>query len=303
MLILDNIVGPVSPKQADILKTAKENIDRLARIIDSLLDISRIEAGRVELKKKLIDLVSVVAAAVKPFESRIREKGLELRLDLPTEEMRVYADPDKITEVVTNLMGNAIKFTSKGIIEITLRESAEEAVCRLRDSGLGLSKEDLPNLFTKFQQFGRIDGGGEKGTGLGLAISKGIMELHNGTIFAESTLGQGTTFTFTLPKYVHERLLKESVRDGIRLAVKNGSETSLVIGTISDFEGLKKRMSLDQMNDILEDVKDILKGSLRQSGDDSFQELGEVAVVLTDCNKASAQAVRGRAVDRRRLIF
>ena len=293
-LILDNIVGPVNPKQADILTTARENIDRLARIIESLLDISRIEAGRVELKKKLIDLTALVAATVRPFEQRIREKGLELKLELPEKEIRVYADPDKITQVVTNLLGNAVKFTRKGSIAVMIREKQEEIECLIRDTGLGLSKEDLPNLFTKFQQFGRISGGGEKGTGLGLAISRGIIELHNGEMSAESILNKGTTFTFTLPKYVHERLLKESVRDGIRLAVKNDSETSLIIGSIADFNALKQRMSLDQVNDILEDVKGILKSSLRQSGDDSFQELGEVAVVLTDCNRQSAEVVRGR---------
>ncbi len=84
------------------------------------------------------------------------------------------------------------------------------------------------------------------------------------------------------------------MKDGIRIAVKNGSETSLVIGTIHDFDGLRQRIPLDQLNDILEDVRGILKSSLRQTGDDSFQDMGEVAVVLTDCDKDSVASVRSR---------
>ena len=293
-LILDKIVGPINAKQENILSTARNNIDRLARIIESLLDVSRIEAGRVELRKKLLDLAGVVRAAALPFERRIREKNLELHLSFPEKEVQVYADPDKITQVVTNILDNAVKFTQKGFIEIALLENQTEIECAVRDSGVGLPAEDLPKMFTKFQQFGRVPGGGEKGTGLGLVIAKGIVELHNGHIAVDSILGKGAAFTFTLPKYVHERLLKESVRDGIRSALKNGSQTSLVIGSIHDFDSLRERISIDQLNDILENVRGIIKSSLRQTGDDSFQDMGEVAVVLTDCDKNSVQIVRHR---------
>ena len=293
-LILDKVVGPLESKQEAILVTAKENIDRLARIIDSLLDVSKIEAGRVDLKKKLLDLGAIVRSSVAPFERRLQEKGLELRLSIPGNEIQAYVDPDKMTQVITNLMGNAIKFTEKGFVQVTVTETQDEIRCAVSDSGVGVSTEDMPKLFTKFQQFGRMHGAGEKGTGLGLTIVKGIVELHNGQIRAESTLGKGTTISFTLPKYLHEKLLKESVRDGMRIAVKNGSQTSLVIGTILDFEHVRRELPIDQLNVILEDVRGILKSSLRQSGDDSFQDLGEVAVVLTDCGKESAEAVKKR---------
>ena len=293
-LILDKVVGPLAPKQEAILVTAKENIDRLARIIDSLLNVSKIEAGRVELKKKLLDFGGIIRSSVDPFERRMKEKGLELRLSIPDKGIQVYVDPDKMTQVITNLVGNAVKFTEKGFIEVVVTETDDEIRCTVSDSGVGVATEDLPKLFTKFQQFGRMHGAGEKGTGIGLTIVKGIVELHNGQIRAESTLGKGTTVSFTLPKYVHERLLKELVRDGMRIAVKNGSQTSLIIGTIADFETLRRKVPIDQLNDILEDVRGILKSSLRQSGDDSFQDLGEVAVVLTDCGKENAKVVKDR---------
>jgi signal transduction histidine kinase len=99
-------------------------------------------------------------------------------------------------------VGNALKFTEKGFVEISLSDTPEGLLCQVSDTGCGIAKDDMPRLFSKFQQFGRIAGPGEKGTGLGLSIAKGIVELHQGKIWAESVFGQGTKISFILPKRI-----------------------------------------------------------------------------------------------------
>ena len=114
--------------------------------------------------------------------------------------LTVSADRDKIARVFINHMANALKFTEKGTLEIPLKDCGDSAECSVQDTGTGISKENLPKLFNKFEQFGRKDQGQAQGTGLGLSISKQIIELHGGSIRVESELGKGTTFYFSLPK-------------------------------------------------------------------------------------------------------
>lgn len=199
-IILGGLPGPINEQQKKMLNVAKKNIDRLAGIINSLLDISKLEAGRVELKKGLINIVAIIKETAKSFRNKLKEKGLGLKLDIPKKEISVYCDGDKIVEVFTNLLGNAIKFTENGFIECSIDDKGEKVECVIKDTGIGIAKKNLPHLFDKFRQFGRIEGPGYRGTGLGLSITKGIIELHGGKISAESQLGKGTKIMFTLPK-------------------------------------------------------------------------------------------------------
>jgi len=199
-LVVDEIPGKVNPKQKDILRTANSNIDRLARIINDLLDISKIEAGKVELKKKTVDLANLIKEAAALFEKEALKKCLEIKLDIPKGAVNIEIDPDRIMQVFTNLIGNAIKFTESGTIEVSIKEKEGEVECFVSDTGMGIAEENMPKVFEKFVQFHRTAGGGAKGTGLGLSIVKGIVEMHKGRIWVESAPGKGTKFTFTLPK-------------------------------------------------------------------------------------------------------
>jgi len=203
-LVLDKVPGDINEKQKGVLQVANNNIDRLSRIINELLDISKIEAGKVKLKKELVDMAVLIRGAASLFELSIKMKGLELKVDIPEKQIDAYIDLDKIYQYFTNLIENAIKFTDKGHIEVSLREKEKEIECVVADTGIGIAGEDLPKVFDKFQQFGRVSGPGEKGTGLGLSITKGIIELHGGRIRAESEPGRGTKFIFNLPKYSAE---------------------------------------------------------------------------------------------------
>jgi len=201
-LVLDGITGKINPKQDKILGTSKDSVDRLARIINNLLDISKIESGTVKLDKKLIDINYLVHKAASGFERKAKEKGLEIRFKLPHGKLELLIDEDRIFEVLVNLNGNSFKFTTKGYVQIEVVDHGHEVQCVVSDSGIGVSPENLSSLFGKFVQFDRIDGGGEKGTGLGLSIVKGLVELHGGKIWAESEFGQGMRMYFILPKHL-----------------------------------------------------------------------------------------------------
>lgn len=198
--VLDGILGPTTKAQQEFLAMCLQDADRLKIIIDDLLDVSRLEAGKMRIRKEVFDMVELVNGIKIAFYPLAQTRGIELKTVFSSKKLEVNADKDRINQVLMNLVGNSLKFTEKGFVEISLSDTPEGLMCRVADSGRGIAKEDLPRMFSKFQQFGRIAGPGEKGTGLGLSIVKGIVELHQGKLWAESELDKGTKIFFTLPK-------------------------------------------------------------------------------------------------------
>ena len=204
-LVWDKVLGKTNQKQQQVLTTALRNINRLDQVIMNMLDISKIEAGKIALNKQRVNLADLAKQIVDSFDTRIREKKLTLRVVSSSDQVDIYADKDRIFQVLTNLVGNAVKFTKAGSIGITITQGSDEVECAVSDTGTGITKDDLPRVFGKFQQLAWAPGGGEKGVGLGLAISKAIVELHGGQLQAESELGKGSRFTFMLPKELPTR--------------------------------------------------------------------------------------------------
>ena len=198
--VLDRICGPINDSQRQCLNLSLNHVDRLTRIISNLLDISRIEAGKLNLTQELHDVAVLAEEAIAFLSPIIKDKRLRIKVDFPKEREKINVDKDRIIQVFTNLIGNALKFTEKGHIQVIVVNRKEGIECSVADTGKGIDKEDVPKLFSKFQQFGRVVGPGEKGTGLGLSIVKGIVELHKGDISVESRVNKGTKFTFILPK-------------------------------------------------------------------------------------------------------
>lgn len=289
-LVLDGVTGSINPKQNKILTTSKSNIDRLARIINSLLDISKIESGRVELKKKNVDFVVLIKNVVSSFESTAKAKGLELRANLPKEQgLSLYADEDRLIQIFTNLIGNSLKFTEKGHIDISLEQRENEVEFMVSDTGIGITVEDLPKVFTKFLQFGRISGAGEKGTGLGLSIAKGLVELHRGKIWVESEIGKGTKFIFTLPKYFRDENAREYIEDAIECAIKSSAHMILAIVTFSYSDKIK-----EIYGGLEEDLFKAIQAQLYRGKDLVLKYPNEFFIIMQDCDKSCGLVVRGR---------
>ena len=176
-----------------------EEGERLTRLINDVLDLAKIEAGKKEWKMREVSLFEVVETAVNAASSLARDKELEVKVVPHGEDFKLYGDPDRLTQVVTNLLSNAIKFTEEGSITCELERGEDVITVKVIDTGIGLAQEDLNQIFDRFKQIGDTLTDKPKGTGLGLPISKEIIEYHGGRIWAESELGRGSTMIFTLP--------------------------------------------------------------------------------------------------------
>jgi signal transduction histidine kinase len=177
-----------------MLEQVHADADRVTRLIGELLDISRLETGRMALRRQLVDLPALVATVVE--KAALAEADLECAVTLPDDLPPVSADADKLEQVLTNLVENAAKYASPKGIEIGARCGDGFVAVSVRDHGEGIPPSELPRVFRKFYRGGH---GRPSGTGLGLWISRGLVEAHGGRLTAESTPGQGSTFTFTLP--------------------------------------------------------------------------------------------------------
>jgi signal transduction histidine kinase len=190
--------GKINEEQKELLGIAQRNVDRLARLINDVLDFQKLEAGKMNFELDQNNINEVVEEIRETVTCIAAEKGLdvftELALDLPLFSF----DRDKITQVLTNLLNNAIKFTEQGSITISTTKTDHSIEVSIQDTGPGIVKEDISKLFQEFEQLDEKDRK-TGGTGLGLAISRQIIKNHNGKIWAESEFGKGTRFSFILP--------------------------------------------------------------------------------------------------------
>ncbi|MBI5092546.1 MAG: HAMP domain-containing protein [Candidatus Hydrogenedentes bacterium] len=198
-LLLDEKVGPLTAKQTELLIAARDDGDRLYRILEDLMDISRIEAGWAHPECRETVPFYLVVEAIEPFRATAKDRGVALTVDVPLDLPDVWADPARVEHVFANLVSNALRYTTAGG-KVTLSASANdrEVLFSVADTGKGIPKEWLPHVF---EQFFRVpDQGGDSGAGLGLAIAKEIVEAHGGAISAQSHEGQGAVFQFTLKR-------------------------------------------------------------------------------------------------------
>jgi two-component system sensor histidine kinase/response regulator len=250
-VMLDELDGPISAMQREDLKTINQNGRFLLHLINELLDLARIEAGKIELNIQPFDLRQLIGEVADTVGGLLHHKPITLRAALPASLPWAYADAGKVRQILLNLLSNAVKFTDKGTILISAQcvimasdaaseqsvgENAERApagsqrdtvalardgrrvtpfiAINVRDTGIGIAPEDLPLIFEEFRQIPsrRRE---KQGSGLGLSISRKLIEAHGGRIWVESTPGQGSTFTFTLPCAIEPRAnLRPTTDDG-----------------------------------------------------------------------------------------
>jgi two-component system, NtrC family, sensor histidine kinase KinB len=196
-LCAEGTVGPLTPKQGDLLAAAREDCERLQSIVDDLLDLSRIQAGRIELHVRPVSSESLIAHALDEHRQLAREKQVDLAGGAPTIDRPVSADPDRVQLVLGNLIQNALRHTPAGG-RVSLRAAPDDGQVRFEvaDTGPGIAREHLSRLF---ERFFRVPGTAPGGAGLGLYICKEIAEAHGGRVGVESEPGEGSIFWFTLP--------------------------------------------------------------------------------------------------------
>jgi len=197
-LVRDGSLGDISHKQKDILNMASMNVHRLNCLISDILDFQKFESGKMKMFFEENDINKVVQEAYRGVELLGKEKGLGFIFNLDGDLPKIKFDKDRIIQVITNLLGNAIKFTEKGSITIGTKKNGNNIQVAVQDTGCGIKPGDMPRLFRSFEQLEESNKGGEKGTGLGLVMSKEIIVRHGGKIWAESEFGRGTVFYFIL---------------------------------------------------------------------------------------------------------
>jgi signal transduction histidine kinase len=204
-LVLDNVYGDTPEKMRGVLERIERNGRHLLGLINDVLDLSKIEAGQLILALGDYSLKNVVHTVFGAVEPLAKEKKLAFKVEVPPDLPPGFGDERRLTQVILNLVGNAIKFTDIGEVVIKASTANESFNVAVRDTGPGISEADQAKLFQEFQQADNSITKRKGGTGLGLAISKRIIEMHGGKIWIESAVGQGSTFSFTLPVRVDQQ--------------------------------------------------------------------------------------------------
>jgi signal transduction histidine kinase len=198
-LVLDRVYGETPERMRGVLERIERNGKHLLGLINDVLDLSKIEAGQLVLSLSEYSMKNVVQGAFAAVEPLASEKHIGFTMDVAPSLPRGYGDERRLTQVLLNLVGNAIKFTDKGEVAVTASATEGMFHVAVRDTGPGISAADQAKLFQEFAQADTTMTKEKGGTGLGLAISKRIIEMHGGKIWVDSTLGQGSTFSFTVP--------------------------------------------------------------------------------------------------------
>ena len=193
-------VGPVNDQQREFIHRVQNSVQNITSLVNDLLELGRIEAG-FDIQREVVSLDGILRFALETLGGQISDKKLNLHVDLPTDMPPVRGNPIRLRQMVDNLIGNAIKYTPEGgEISIAVEVQKDQDILRISDNGPGIPPSDQPHIFEKFYRASNVPKG-VGGSGLGLAIVKSIIDNHQGRIWVDSLLGQGTTFTVVLPVY------------------------------------------------------------------------------------------------------
>lgn len=204
-LIMDGIYGEVPEKIKEVMARIQQSGSRLLNLINAVLDLSKIEAGRITLSLADYSMPGVVQNVFTAVEPLAVEKQLVLKVTVPPNLPIGKGDEQRLTQVLTNLVGNAIKFTEVGTVTVQVASTNGTFTVAVSDTGAGIAEADQQKVFEEFQQADSSSTRKQGGTGLGLTIAKKIIEMHGGRIWVESSLGKGSTFSFTLPVRVEQQ--------------------------------------------------------------------------------------------------
>lgn len=243
-LILDESTGKINPHQKKMLNIAEKNIDRLNRLINDVLDLSKIEVGKLGVRRVRLDLNKLLKEILKEMTLQANNKKISLEAELAPNLPEAYADPDRVTQIVTNLVNNAIKYTPEGgKITVKTRQTDQRFLeTSMTDTGIGIKPTDYNRVFGKFQQIDYQMNRKSEGLGLGLTITKGLVEAHGGKIWFESEFRKGSTFIFSLPLYQQNLSFEEYLEEEIKSVQAGKGLLSLIILKVGNYKEAKEAM-------------------------------------------------------------
>jgi signal transduction histidine kinase len=294
-LMLQGKTGEINENQGKFLSMAERNINRLTSILNSLLDLSRIESGKIGMKFDELDLRGSIEFILSSLKPQADGKSIRLSMEIPEKLPSVYGDREKVEQILTNLVGNAIKFTPEGgEISVSAKpfENEEDMVAiSVRDSGIGIPEDQLDRIFEKFHQVEDSLRRSITGTGLGLAITKGLVETQHGRIWAESEIGKGSTFSFTLPmskgekRDVHFRFILD--REFRRAQKSSAPLTLFLIEVMDERTGVK--------DSLLDHLEEKVKQWLWRNSDITLRRDHEkLLAAICEADLKGAQAIQQR---------
>lgn len=294
--IVDGVHGPVSAGQVQTLALALRGADRLTRLVSDLLDLSKIEAGKTRLKLEAADLAACardVAAALRPAAEK---KKLALLVEAP-DALRGFVDRDKFEQILTNLLSNAVKFTDAGRVRLELAEVGRTLRIAVEDTGIGIPPEDLPRVFSKFEQFSRNRAVPDKGAGLGLAICKGLAEMHGGSIEVTSRPGAGSRFEVRIPLRSAQEAVDEILKRMKERATARGTVMALVTADIRP-SAAGAGFLPEEQEKIFAKLDPLVRDCLRRQEDACVRDGGRIWVLLPEADRQAARAVYERVRER-----
>ena len=199
-ILRQKLLGPLTKAQEELLDTSKQDCERLTKLVRELLQLSKLESGKVEMREDIVEVRRVIESTLQPLYLPFREKGVELRFAVENHVPQLLGDEQQFSWVISNLVTNALRYTDRGgSVEVSAVPDGDSVLIRVEDTGRGIPAEHLNSIFDKFVQVKQSADSTPGSVGLGLAIAKEIVELYGGKIWVESELNRGTAFYFRLP--------------------------------------------------------------------------------------------------------
>lgn len=308
-LALSEKTGKLDSKKIKLLSMASRNVDRLSRIINDFLDISKMEAGKMQVRLEKSNLEEIIDGTISTFALSAEKKSISLKKELSADLPELMVDTDKLSQVLANLLSNALKFTpEKGVIliratQISKSNASSPAIMHLpyqdfvlvevKDTGAGIPAYELNRVFDKFHQVEKSLAGKMPGTGLGLPICKRLVEAHQGKIWVESELGKGSRFMFVLPLLSEMDVLDHRLTSLIKRARSTSSSFSLLLLKVQNPEKIKGKRGVRMGQEIFDEMVNIAQKTMFKSSDyvQPDEKSEQVFMVLEDTTKEGALAV------------
>jgi signal transduction histidine kinase len=294
--LLEGLKGPVNDDQRKFLTIAQSNVDRLVRIVNNLLDLSRLNAGKIKLERSRMELTVLAREIIETLRPLAAQKHISIEDRLPASLPETYADADRIKQVLVNLIGNAIKYSNaEARVAVSAESKDGMLVVTVADTGVGIPAEFVGKVFNRFERASKVPVPGVGGAGLGLTICRELVQMHKGDIWVESEEGKGSIFSFSIPVCGEDHLLRDYLDEQIVEAERDQSCVSLVTVTIEDQAYIQENLGVHAIDEITRQLREVVTSHIRDPIDRAFA-LGEgrLGLVLVGTPKENIKAVKKR---------